>query len=602
MPKHLEIADGLRLPLETVTETISLLAKRGAGKTYTSSVLVEEMLRVGAQVVVVDPMGAWWGLRSSADGKGPGFPITVLGGERGDLPLEHTAGEVVAETLVESGISAVLDVSEFSRAKRKRFVQDFAEALYRKNREPLHLVLEEADLVAPQKPQRGEEPMLGAIEDLVRRGRGRGIGVTLITQRSAVLNKDVLSQTEVLIALRTTSPHDRKAVEGWLEWHLEKAELAQVMKDLPVLETGEAFVVSPALLKRIYRGRIRPRTTFDSSATPKAGSRVVEPKAVATVDLEALGEKMAATVERAKENDPKALRAKAYALEQEIDRLRSAAPDVQVETMEVPVPLLDPDLVTAFERYLEVARSEYQEMAVELTKRTEGLRSVANDLVHNVEAAEKLLLSAKDLVDGNALERATSALREGLTANPERLEVQGRATPRRKADGSEPANPDSEALPDGAWKILRTAAERSPMLLTRSQLATLSRYSATSSTYEGHLAALRRAGYLERDGDVYRLTDDGAAAIGPVPGRPTTPAEMLEGWLRVLPDGAGRMLRSLMATRGEGILRPDLYERAGFSPTSSTPGEHLATLRRNGLVRQEGGLLYPSDDLLPGGS
>lgn len=70
----------LSIPAEALTQTFAILAKRGAGKTYTALVLAEEMFRVG-QVVVVDPVGVCWGLRSSADGQKLDLPIIVLGGE-----------------------------------------------------------------------------------------------------------------------------------------------------------------------------------------------------------------------------------------------------------------------------------------------------------------------------------------------------------------------------------------------------------------------------------------------------------------------------------------------------------------------------------------
>ncbi|MDZ7735872.1 MAG: hypothetical protein U5P41_07080 [Gammaproteobacteria bacterium] len=54
------------------------------------------------------------------------------------------------------------------------------------------MVLDEAEEFAPQKPQRDEARMLGAMETLVKRGRSRGVGVTLITQRTASLNKNVI--------------------------------------------------------------------------------------------------------------------------------------------------------------------------------------------------------------------------------------------------------------------------------------------------------------------------------------------------------------------------------------------------------------------------
>src|SRR5437870_736353 len=97
----LRISPELELPVEVVTETLAILAKRGAGKTYTASVLVEEMLEARLQVVVVDPIGAWYGLRSSADGKGPGYPIAIIGGDHGDVPLEAAGGHVVADLVVD---------------------------------------------------------------------------------------------------------------------------------------------------------------------------------------------------------------------------------------------------------------------------------------------------------------------------------------------------------------------------------------------------------------------------------------------------------------------------------------------------------------------
>lgn len=99
----LRLARDLLLPLEAVTQTFAILAKRGVGKTYTASVLVEELLTAGLHVCVVDPIGVWWGLRASADGTAPGLPIIVLGGEHGDVPLEVTAGEIIADFVIDEG-------------------------------------------------------------------------------------------------------------------------------------------------------------------------------------------------------------------------------------------------------------------------------------------------------------------------------------------------------------------------------------------------------------------------------------------------------------------------------------------------------------------
>jgi DNA helicase HerA-like ATPase len=244
------------LPAEAATQTFAILAKRGAGKTYTAAVMVEEMLKAGLQLVVVDPVGVWWGLRSSADGQHAGLPIVIMGGEHGDLPLEMEAGETIADVVVEEGLSVVLDLLLFRKGEQTRFMTDVAERLYHKNRQPLHLVLDEADAFAPQRPMKGQERLLGAIEDLVRRGRARGIGVTLVTQRAAVLAKDVLTQAEVLVALRTIAPQDRDAIDAWIRVHGTPQEREALMASLPSLPIGTAWFWSPGWLnvfRSIYR-------------------------------------------------------------------------------------------------------------------------------------------------------------------------------------------------------------------------------------------------------------------------------------------------------------------------------------------------------------
>src|SRR6266571_1279755 len=86
----LHISEDISLPTDAVTQTFAILAKRGTGKTYTASVLAEEMLKASQQIVALDPTGAWWGLRS-------GYKVVIFGGEHADVPLEESAGEVVAQ-------------------------------------------------------------------------------------------------------------------------------------------------------------------------------------------------------------------------------------------------------------------------------------------------------------------------------------------------------------------------------------------------------------------------------------------------------------------------------------------------------------------------
>ena len=169
----------------------------------------------------------------------------------------------------------------------------FCQTLYETNEEPHQLILDEADLWAPQRPIKGWEGLLGDIEEIVRRGRVRGFIPWLITQRPAVLHKDVLSQADILIAMMLTSSQDRDAIGGWIEGQADRQEGKRILADLPQLQTGEGYVWAPGygILERVAFPVIR---TFDSSRTPQRGEQIVTPRTLAEVDLTAITAALAA--------------------------------------------------------------------------------------------------------------------------------------------------------------------------------------------------------------------------------------------------------------------------------------------------------------------
>lgn len=188
----IKLAEDLVLPREAVTSTFAILAIRGAGKSNTARRMAEGMFREGLQIVVIDPVGSWWGLRSSRDGKSEGLPITIFGGEHADVPLEPGGASIIVDLITKERLSCIIDM-RFLDHRKGAFLLEFATQLYRNNKTPCHLFLEEADDFIPQRPMRDEARMLRAWEDIVRRGRGRGLGITMITQRSAALHGRAVS-------------------------------------------------------------------------------------------------------------------------------------------------------------------------------------------------------------------------------------------------------------------------------------------------------------------------------------------------------------------------------------------------------------------------
>jgi hypothetical protein len=316
----LQLAEGLRLPLDTVTHELGIVAQKGAGKSYCASVLMEEMVGQGLFVGYIDPLGIAWGIRSSADGESAGLPVLILGGRHGDLPLDPAAGTIVSQFVLEQRQPFILDLSLFEDEEQQRqFVADFIEGFRPHEEVLLHLIVDESDIFAPQIPQSSAaQRSLRAMNQLTRRYRYKGIGVTLITQRPAELHKSVLGQIDLLIALRVVSPQDIKALDEWIKRNASEAERGQFLATLSGLETGRAWIWSPQWLRLFQQVAIRTRNTYDSSQTPKVGVKRSAPKQLAEIDLTHLNEQMAALIEQMRTQDPAWLRARIGELENQL--------------------------------------------------------------------------------------------------------------------------------------------------------------------------------------------------------------------------------------------------------------------------------------------
>jgi ribosome-binding protein aMBF1 (putative translation factor) len=272
------------IPDTALDADIAIVAKKGRGKTYTAKGIVERLLQMQRQVLVLDPLSVWWGLKSGADGRSPGFPIPVFGGPHADIPLHDAAGRIIGELAISSRTSAVLDMGEMRKAEQARLVADLLEYLFTHNREPLWLVLEEADAFAPQQPMGDLTRVLGEVDRIARRGRNFGFRLISITQRPAKLNKDVLTQLSTLIALGITSPQDRDAIKAWVEGNADRDQAKKVYESLARLSVGEGWIWAPDhdLLERV---KFPPIRTLDTSKTPTADDRRMTAPVLASADL-----------------------------------------------------------------------------------------------------------------------------------------------------------------------------------------------------------------------------------------------------------------------------------------------------------------------------
>lgn len=260
------------LPEEALVETFFFGGVRGSGKTTAVAVLCEEFCKVGLPWIMLDPVSVGWGLRAGKDGspKG-GLPVVVFGGQHGDLPLDKSQGAKIAEVLIESNICAVIDLKLESKTTWRKFITDFCLKLLEITpKTPRHIIVEEAGELLPQKAKFNITAQCKeAVERLVRLGRNQGYGCSLVNQRCATIDKDVLSQVGNLILLRTIGKHDRKALMEWLEpkFDGQKEKAVTLINSLASLPDGCGYFWSPSWLKKFEKIQIRDRMTFHPGAT-----------------------------------------------------------------------------------------------------------------------------------------------------------------------------------------------------------------------------------------------------------------------------------------------------------------------------------------------
>ena len=596
--RALRVSPDLALPLDTVTSTLVVYGGKGMGKTNVAAVLVEELKRAGLRVAVLDPVGVWWGLQHAADGKGPGVEVLVLGGVHGDIPIEPTAGQVVADLVADEEVDVVVDVSRrpdgrmWTVGEKVRFVADYCARLYERQgerRRPLHQVIDEAGRFVPQVIPSGAVDLarcIGAIEQLVELGRNVGVGVTLITQRSARMNKSVSELADCMIAFRTIGPRSVDAIMDWLGEHVERGRHKALVEQLRTLPIGTALVVSPGWLGVEATVRMRPRETFDSSATPSAaGGARRAVGAGAKPDLAAYRARMAATIERAEASDPAALRRALVARDARVAELERALAEARADS----------------------ARNA---TAVDL----DALRKLADRLGATANQLAGVAFGLRGLLASETARRTGRAEVEGLGPRVVATEPAEDAAP-APAPAAPDADPviaahdrifarDAEGVSVPERKVLDALAtyagfgEAAP---ARAAVAAMAGLSVGGGYFQRLVGGLRAAGLVEvpRDGRL-TLTDRGrrlARSRGV-----TTLDELHEAWLALLKPPQRRVLKALLDVHPGSLTREELADLAALTAGGGYFQRLLSSLRSLEAIEDAGvGEVRASSLLFPPG-
>ncbi len=590
----LKITESISLPNDAVTQTMACIGRKGAGKTYLASLLAEQMLGIRAQVVIIDPVGNWWGLRVAADGKSKGKDIFIAGGEHGDVPVLPETGARFAKLIVEKNISIVLDVSGFRQGERKRFAADFAEEFFhlkKAQRSAVHLFVEEAQLFAPQRTGPEEARMLGAFENIIRLGRNYGIGATMISQRPQSINKEVLSQVECLCVLQVNGTHERKALEEWVQ---EAGADRKLVGELPGLSRGEGYIWSPSWLRIFERVKFGKKVTFDASATPEVG-KTTKAALLSTVDVEALKSDLQEVIASAEKDDPKVLRREIAGLRKQLtERGNGYGEKLALHTQKV-------------ESENATLRKENVELVAEINKRNTELSRInvcASDVIKEAESIQLLTSAANgkqrtaEPVPVTQKPEFTTRIPGGAFNDPKVHVTMERVMPRLpskvESNGSL-TGPEQRILNAIAW--LEDIGVESP---EQPAVAFLAGYSYGGGAYNNPRGRLNVNGLVEYvPGNRIRLTAKGKQAAEPTD-IPSTNDALHESVLARLPSPEQRLLKPLLKAYPSSMHNQTLADAAGYTAGAGAFNNPRGRLKTLGLIEYpQPGMVKARDLLFP---
>jgi len=320
---------------------------------------------------------------------------------------------------------------------------------------------------------------------------------------------------------------------------------------------------------------------------------------MAPVDLKSLTEAIAASVERAKQSDPRALRTKVSELQAEVQRLTAQVaarrePVTRTKVVEVKVHVLTPA-----DRKL-------------LANRAGLFRHTANAIVELVDSAAEFHKLADRLAAALAVKPQTQV--PDYRPSPYGPAVDSQLAGKnatflgpspfggRDRPISSPVLRKPEAVPvsglrKGERRMLEALARRYPLVLTKAQLATLAGFSVRGGTFNTYYSVLKRGGFIAEESYGRIAITDSGLAVAPAQDGAMNTAQTIAMWMGALRAGERKMLQYLVDIYPQTVTKGTLAQATNFSGKGGTFNTYLSVLRRIGLIVQERDMLCASQTL-----
>jgi len=186
-----------------------------------------------------------------------------------DLSVYSSVGAFNVRALVISLISKKI-FNQRMEARKKEEIEsiskgfDFSSMTEKKETPLVWIFIDEAHEFLPLDKK---TIATDALIQLLREGRQPGISLVLATQQPGQIHRDVMTQSDIVIAHRVTSQPDLEALNYIMQSYLLES-IKRYMDDLPSLK-GSAIILDDNS-ERIYPMRIHPRFTWHGGEAPTA--------------------------------------------------------------------------------------------------------------------------------------------------------------------------------------------------------------------------------------------------------------------------------------------------------------------------------------------
>jgi hypothetical protein len=246
------------LDLEELLATRLLVqGNSGSGKSHLLRRLLEQSAP-HVQQAVIDPEGDFVTLAEA-------YGHVVVDAARAETDLQRIAARVR-----EHRVSVVLNLENLDAEAQMRCAAAFLGGLFEAERGlwyPMLVVVDEAQLFAPaaagEVSDEARKVSLGAMTNLMCRGRKRGLAGIIATQRLAKLAKNVAAEASNFLMGRTFLDIDMARAADLLGMDRRQAEM---FRDL---ERGHFVALGPALARRPLPLRIGPVETNTRGGSPR---------------------------------------------------------------------------------------------------------------------------------------------------------------------------------------------------------------------------------------------------------------------------------------------------------------------------------------------